>query len=131
MDVLLIKMKANRAEVLTGIQKKMKELDTDVYPVTAAMLDLEAYYRAGTLPQALIAIMEKSATTITESKKETKQILGVSNEKDSGKGTTEGQKPEVAKPGAGKQSAPAPAPAPTPAPGPKPKPNRLLKNRCN
>jgi len=109
----------------------MKELDTDVYPVTAAMLDLEAYYRAGTLPQALIAIMEKSATTITESKKETKQILGVSNEKDSGTATTEGQKPEVAKPGAGKQSAPAPAPAPTPAPGPKPKPNRLLKNRCN
>jgi hypothetical protein len=127
MDVLLVKMKANRAEVLTSIQKKMKELGTDVYPLTAAMLDLEAYYRAGTLPQALIAIMEKSAETITESKEKTKKILGVSNEKDSGKGTTEDQKPKVAEPGAGEQSAPAPAPAPTPAPAPKPKHNPAPK----
>ena len=77
MEVLLVKMKANRAEILTDIQRKMKELDTEVYPITAAMLDLESYYRAGTLPQALISIIETSGETIKESKKKSQETLGL------------------------------------------------------
>jgi hypothetical protein len=68
MEVLLVKMKANRAELLTQIQQKMTQA-TDLYPLTAALLDLEAYYRAGTLTQALVGILENAGKAIDESKK--------------------------------------------------------------
>ena len=74
MEVLLVKMKANRAAQLTEIQKKMTQ-DTDLYPLTAALLDLEAYYRAGTLTQALIGILESSGVTIKTSKEESAKLV--------------------------------------------------------
>jgi hypothetical protein len=103
MDVMLVKMKANRAEVLADIQKKMKELGTNVYPLTASLVDLEAYYRAGTLTQALIGIMEKSAGTIKDSEQKTKDTLGLTS--DSGS-----QQQIKGKPGQDEQPAPPPAP---------------------
>jgi len=99
MDVLLVKMKANRAEVLASIQKNMKDLDTQVYPLTAAILDLEAYYRAGTLPQALLGILEKSGETIKKSKDETQVMLRASGTPPGGaQPGAEGQAPTKGKP---------------------------------
>lgn len=74
MEVLLVKMMANRAAQLTEIQKKMTQ-DTDLYPLTASLLDLEAYYRAGTLTQALIGILESSGETIKKSKEESAKLV--------------------------------------------------------
>lgn len=81
MEVLLVKMKANRAELLTQIQQRMIQ-GTALYPLTAALLDLEAYYRAGTLAQALVGIIETAGKTIGDSKDESKELYKVHFKKD-------------------------------------------------
>ncbi len=57
MPALMAKMSARRKEVLfrirTGLQK-----GTNEYPLTQALVDLESYYQAGTVPGAILGIAE-------------------------------------------------------------------------
>lgn len=59
MPALVMEMDAARRQVLTLIRP---QLDTDVgnYPLEAALIDLEAYYIAGTIPGAIAGIIEAS-----------------------------------------------------------------------
>lgn len=52
-QILFNKMVAKRAEVQTNIIKRMTSQEDDQYPFATAMIDLIAYYRAGTVDGAL------------------------------------------------------------------------------
>jgi len=71
---LITQMKADRETKRTDILKKM-DLDTDKYPLTLALTDLEEYYKAGTLPQALISISATAGAKISAEKGNQKDLL--------------------------------------------------------
>lgn len=69
---LITQMKADRKTILLNISNKM-DLDTGKYPLTAALIDLEGYYNAGTLPQSITSITATAGATI---KDKTEQLQG-------------------------------------------------------
>jgi len=71
---LVTQMKADRKTMLLAIREKMQE-NTDKYPLTAALIDLEEYYKAGTLPQALTSISVTAGATIKEKNEKLEKIL--------------------------------------------------------
>jgi hypothetical protein len=73
-EALITQMKADRKTVLLAIRQKM-EADTSSYPVTAALIDLEDYYRAGTLPQAVSSISVTAGATVKEKTEELNKIV--------------------------------------------------------
>ncbi len=74
---LITQMKADRASKHTDILQKM-DLDTDKYPLTMALIDLEDYYKAGTLPQALTSISATAGAKIKDEKNTQKELMTLS-----------------------------------------------------
>jgi hypothetical protein len=70
MPVLLSQMEALRKQVLVTIRSGL-DLGVDKYPLTAALIDVEDYYKAGTIPGALMGISASSGET---DKKATEQL---------------------------------------------------------
>ncbi len=71
---LITQMKADRKTLLLAIREKMQE-DTNKYPLTAALIDLEEYYMAGTIPQAITSISVTAGATIKEKTEELEKIV--------------------------------------------------------
>lgn len=71
---LITQMKADRKSLLLTIRQKMQE-DTDRYPLTAALIDLEDYYKAGTLPQALTSINVNAGATVKQKDEKLKKLV--------------------------------------------------------
>ena len=69
MLVLLSEMQANRDELRVEIYKGLRK-NTSEYTLLQAILDLDLYYRAGTIPGALMAIAAATGKT-TEDARET------------------------------------------------------------
>ena len=59
--VLISKMDDGRAKVYAGMLKKMKDQDIDEYPTASAVIDLVAYYNAGTLVRAFTQLSKDTA----------------------------------------------------------------------
>jgi hypothetical protein len=59
--VLISKMDDGRAKVYAGMLKKMKEQDINEYPTASAVIDLVAYYNAGTLVRAFTQLSKDTA----------------------------------------------------------------------
>ncbi|MEA2823198.1 MAG: hypothetical protein QOJ86_5202 [Bradyrhizobium sp.] len=57
-QVLATQMRAQRAFVGADIIDRMRRLDTDAYPLSMALGDLDEYYAAGTIAGALIEIQK-------------------------------------------------------------------------
>ena len=74
MPVLLAKMEALRKEVLVKIREGLTKNTSD-YPLTQALIDLDDYYKAGTIPAAVIGIAVTSGESIKKSGDEIKNIL--------------------------------------------------------
>ena len=74
MPVLLAKMEALRKEVLVRIREGLTHTTSD-YPLTQALVDLDDYYKAGTIPGAIIGIAVTSGESIKKSDDEMKKIL--------------------------------------------------------
>ena len=73
MPVLLAEMEALRKEVLVRIREGLMKSTSD-YPLTQALIDLDDYYKAGTIPGALIGIAATAGQTIKEKEKELRGI---------------------------------------------------------
>lgn len=71
---LVTQMKADRKTLLLTIRQKMQE-STDRYPLTEGLIDLEDYYKAGTLPQALTSINVNAGATVKEKNEELKRLV--------------------------------------------------------
>jgi hypothetical protein len=74
MPVLLSQMEALRKEVLVRIRSGL-ELGVDKYPLMAALIDLEDYYKAGTVPGALMGITAASGDTIKKADEKLETII--------------------------------------------------------
>lgn len=67
--VVITKMIERRNKVLNIIYKEL-EKPTDVYPLSKALIDLEEYYNAGTLPVAIAELAKESGAEASASAKE-------------------------------------------------------------
>lgn len=74
MPVLLAKMESLRKEVLVRIREGLTQSTSD-YPLTQALIDLDDYYKAGTIPGAIIGIAVTSGDSIKKSDDQIKNIL--------------------------------------------------------
>ncbi len=72
MPVLIAQMEANRRDVLVKIRTGMNQ-DTDHYPLTNGLIDVEDYYTAGSLNGAITAIGASSGDTIKQADQKLKQ----------------------------------------------------------
>jgi len=59
MPALLGQMLASRKTALVKIQEGLSK-DVNLYPLNQALIDLEDYYNAGTIPGAIVAIVEQA-----------------------------------------------------------------------
>jgi len=71
--VLLATMEAERRKVMVRIREGLVKSETE-YSLIQALLDLDDYYKAGSIPGALIAIAATSGETL---KKAEEEIRGV------------------------------------------------------
>lgn len=69
MPVLIAQMVAHRKEVLRDIQKGLA-FSLDEYPLNRALIDLEEYYNAGTIPGALTEIAKTAGEAAKKAEKE-------------------------------------------------------------
>src|SRR5262245_54135306 len=74
MPALLAQMVALRKTVLVRIQAGLSQ-GIDRYPLTQALIDLEDYYNAGTIPGALTGIVEGAGATAKQADEEMKKVL--------------------------------------------------------
>lgn len=74
MPVLLAQMEAQRKVQLAKIRTGLS-LDTRRYPLSAAQVDIEEYYKAGSIPGALQAIIEESGEEGAAADREMKALL--------------------------------------------------------
>lgn len=76
MPVLLAEMVARRKKVLVRIRSGLAK-DINEYPLTQALVDLEDYYQAGTIPGAIMEIAETAGVTTKEADSKLEKILAV------------------------------------------------------
>lgn len=76
MPVLLVKMQANRKEVLLKLMRGMSQ-PPESYPLMQGFIDLEEYYNAGTIPGALQAIAAQAGSDVQKTGVELRQVLTV------------------------------------------------------
>lgn len=69
MPALIAQMVAHRKEVLRDIQKGLA-FSLDEYPLNRALIDLEGYYNAGTIPGALTEIAKTAGEAAKKAEKE-------------------------------------------------------------
>ncbi len=74
MPVLLGKMEALRKEQLVAIRTGLN-LPTSSYPLNQALIDVENYYKAGTIPGAILGIAESSGATAADAEKNLKNLI--------------------------------------------------------
>ncbi len=79
--VLFSKMESLRKERLVTIQNGLG-LDTTKYSLNQGLIDVDDYYKAGTIPGAIMGIAETSGAKIAEASKELKGILKGKYERD-------------------------------------------------
>lgn len=79
--VLFTKMESLRKKVLVRIRKGLT-LRTKKYSLYTALIDLEDYYKAGTIPGALMGIMEESGAASQKADNELKSIITVHYKED-------------------------------------------------
>ena len=82
MPVLISQMEANRKKVLVNVRLGMTQ-NTNTYSLSQALIDLDDYYKQGTLPAAILAINAAAGTIITTSDKDIKNIVRGAYIKDS------------------------------------------------
>jgi len=75
--VLITKMDDGRAKVYAGMLKKMKEQDVEEYPMNSAVVDLVAYYNAGTLVRAFTQLSKDTAAQAQQSENKILELKGV------------------------------------------------------
>ena len=73
MPVILSQMEAKRKTVLVNIRTKMA-LDESKYPLTEALIDLEDYYSAGTIPGAIISLTAESGEMANEAEEKLNEV---------------------------------------------------------
>jgi len=71
--VLFAKMESLRKQVLVRIRGQLI-LGDDKYTLYVALADVDDYYKAGTMPAALMGIMEESGASANKADKELKEI---------------------------------------------------------
>jgi hypothetical protein len=74
MPALLAQMVALRKTVLARIQAGLSQ-GIDRYPLPQALIDLEDYYNAGTIPGAITGIVEGAGAAAKQADEEMKQVL--------------------------------------------------------
>lgn len=74
LPALVASMQAMRKEVLLRIRKGL-ELGDDKYPLTQALVDLEDYYNAGTIPGAITGITASADEASRKATEELKVVL--------------------------------------------------------
>lgn len=77
MPVLLSQMEAQRKVQLVKIRTGLKE-DTNKYPLSEALIDVEEYYKAGSIPAALQGILEQSGAAGQNATKDLKRLTAAS-----------------------------------------------------
>jgi hypothetical protein len=60
MPALLAQMEANRAKILSDIKNQLTSPDS-TYPLAAAIIDLNAYKEAGSVPGAISLVSQSAA----------------------------------------------------------------------
>jgi hypothetical protein len=81
MPSLLSQMEANRSRQLVNIRIGLQQSNSS-YPLTQALVDVDGYYKAGTLPGAIIAINSAAGAKNENAQDALKQILEGSYKKD-------------------------------------------------
>jgi hypothetical protein len=71
---LVAQMVALRKKVLVRIRRGLT-IDATEYPLTQALVDLENYYNAGTIPGALVGIVESAGETAARAEGEIARVL--------------------------------------------------------
>lgn len=74
MPVLLAQMEASRARQLVNIWIGLQQ-DPLQYPLTQALVDVDNYYKVGTLPGAIIAISNSAGATTDQAQTQLGQLL--------------------------------------------------------
>lgn len=74
MPVLLGQMVALRKQKLVTIRDGLQSPDSQ-YPLDQALVDVEAYYHAGTLPGAIIEIAEQAGTSAKQAEKQLRIVF--------------------------------------------------------
>lgn len=75
MPALLTQMEANRKVILTRIRTNLRDMDPADYPLTAALIDLDDYYNAGTLPGAIMSLTAESGRAASEAGEELNRVM--------------------------------------------------------
>jgi hypothetical protein len=94
--VILGKMTSLRRGVLVTIRKGLTH-DEKEYPLEQALIDLDDYYNAGTIPGALIDVNASSGAALSQSNEKLKQISAAFLEDDAGNVLFAFWKPDGAK----------------------------------
>ncbi len=81
LPALVASMQASRKEVLLRIRKGL-ELGDDKYPLTQALVDLEDYYNAGTIPGAITGITASADEASRKASEELKVVLQTTRDPD-------------------------------------------------
>jgi hypothetical protein len=80
-DALITQMRADRTKAVIPLLTK-QDADYDKYSIEAAILDINTYYRAGTIASAIISISESASAEHDQNKKDLNQKLYPDEEKD-------------------------------------------------
>lgn len=75
--VLITKMDDGRAQIYGAMLKKMKEQDINDYPLSSAVIDLVAYYNAGTLVRAFQQLAKDTSAQAKQSENKVLELKGV------------------------------------------------------
>jgi hypothetical protein len=78
MPALLSQMEAQRKTQLLKIRNGLQN-KADKYPLSEALIDVEDYYKAGSIPAALQGIVEQSGSEAKEATKKLKELLPASD----------------------------------------------------
>jgi hypothetical protein len=73
MPVLLSQMEAQRKMQLVKIRSRLRSL-SDAYPLSEALIDVEDYYKAGSIPAALQGIVEQSGADAKDATQKLKKL---------------------------------------------------------
>jgi uncharacterized protein YcfL len=80
LPALVAKMQATRKEVLVRLRTGLNK-DVDVYPLTQALVDLEDYYNAGTIPGAIAGVTASANADGKKADEELKVVLEVTRDR--------------------------------------------------
>lgn len=80
LPALVAKMQSARKEVLVRVRTGLNK-DVSVYPLTQALVDLEDYYNAGTIPGAIAGVTASANADGKKADEELKVVLEVARDK--------------------------------------------------